>query len=164
MSKAEAIMREYNVDNRSIISQDPWPIMHTSLQYFCCQSASDKKKIVEVLHSYKWEPFNLTYASTACNIASDGVISLYSVVDLPGQLLLWGLVGKLEELIEQAGVTLTVKRKELFHSTLGQVTAEYPTDQVVQLLNQELKQGYNPMFPVQVKWYFMGDQVFVAQL
>jgi len=128
---------------------------------FCCYSLTEKMRIFEIIRGIQWKPFNLTFSKVQCNIAQSKVVSLYALADEKGQETMRNLALTIENRIKHAGIPINHPRKQVFHSTLGQVWPDYPADQVVKKLN-ETYTVFNPTVPINVTWFFCENNIFKA--
>ena len=158
MGAAEDYMKQFS----GVRSTDPLTGLHTTLNYFCCHTTEEKAIIIEVLQKLKWQSFGLTYRGAGCNKgANETWASLWSQADDGSQNLLWSLVHQIEAAVEAAGVRINHPRVQGFHSTLGQVTLDFPIDAVVQTLNE--RYPFNSQ-PIEVKWFGDRREVILCKL
>jgi len=91
-------------DSQNVISLERLFGLHTSLNYFCCHSQSEKETIVQVLRKFQWTPKILTYDVFGCNLDHDGVtIYLHAQPNSVGQRTLFTMIREIEQAIENAG-------------------------------------------------------------
>ena len=69
-AEEKAKKAEEYLKTRGIITRldNPFFGLHTSMYYFCCHAKEEKKTITSALHDMKWEPFDISYDSFACNL------------------------------------------------------------------------------------------------
>jgi 2'-5' RNA ligase len=145
-------------DSQNVISLERLFGLHTSLNYFCCHSQSEKETIVQVLRKFQWTPKILTYDVFGCNLDHDGVtIYLHAQPNSVGQRTLFTMIREIEQAIENAGVPLINKRHQSFHCTLARVNHNYPVDDIVKKINGTIDFG-----TVTFNWFILDGHIFYA--
>jgi hypothetical protein len=108
-----------------------------------------EKELFEVgnlLLEYPWPALNVTFDKAVCNLdpLDPAKISIVSFADDDSQRRMSELAIKVEEYLISKGVKLEYRRKdqEPFHSTMAQVSLDYPVDDVLAYINKKIKK-YN---------------------
>jgi 2'-5' RNA ligase len=161
-AKAVNILRSYP----GVISDDYY-VPHLTIQYLCCYTPMQWTRIIEAVNAVQWAPFNLTFQKVICNNGGDGfksLISLIIVLDQKSQTLLGNFVDRLERAIKAAGIPIHRPRteQELFHSTLGVVTGDYPVAKVMDQINTAIKVWNTVPMMVDSFWSFLPPWQFHA--
>merc|ERR1712217_380622 len=109
---------------------NPWSGLHTSLEYFCCYTASQKSLIKAALSNMTWYSFDVRYDTVGCNLDHNNqTIYLHGMPS--NQSAFFSFAHGIEHAVRAAGVPINHPRKSLFHMTLARVGYDYPVDSAV---------------------------------
>ena len=127
MAKATSIMRKHG--NYS----DGGLHLHLHLQYLCCQTADDVRKIAEVYRTFQFPRLNISFDRAVCRTDfDDGAAGMHAslivLLDQDSNSRLQTFVAGIEDAIAAAGVNLTIRRRQQqpFHAMLGSVHTPRP--------------------------------------
>lgn len=121
----------------------------------------EKETIKRVMATMPWSEFSVGYASATCNVgANESYASVIVAADPPTQQTLFAFVRRIEAAVEAAGVKINHPRVQEFHSTLGQVTLDYPIDDVIAELNRRFP-SFTPEQPIEVQFILGPDSEFI---
>jgi len=135
--------------------------LHTSVNYFCCLTQEQLKKLADVLEAVNWSAFNISFDVAACNTNGDpwnlGGISFVVFLDLASQKAMGQLASAVEAAALAAGIPIyrTRQEQEPQHSTLGTVDLQYPVDSVVSTINSKIP-VWSPQ-PISIDFFVLPD-------
>lgn len=137
VDKSQHLMRQ--VDDKDVIEYRPLVFLHTTLNYFCCHTANEKRQIIEILHNQTWMPVNITYNATSCNLDHDNVtIYMLALLSNSSQDFLFNFVHHIENDMKTHAIPVNNPRKQPFHLTLALVNHSFPVDKVVKQLHHDI--------------------------
>eukprot|EP00761_Pharyngomonas_kirbyi_P013925 gb/GECH01013955.1/.p1 GENE.gb/GECH01013955.1/~~gb/GECH01013955.1/.p1 ORF type:complete len:432 (+),score=80.40 gb/GECH01013955.1/:1-1296(+) len=138
----------------------PQVAMHISLNYFCCHTKEEKKKMISIMKNVEWEPIQVRMTDFGCNVNDDeSTVYLHTLPDEPSQQKLNRLMKQFETAIESAGIDINFDRTQAFHTSVAWVSPSFPTDDVIQKINRKI-----PEFgTVELCWVLMFPHVLVAK-
>ena len=115
-------------------SVDRLTALHTSLFYFCCHTAAEKRGIKSALKGMRWSSIPISYDTSGCNLDHDNA-TIYIHGMPSNQTALFSFAAQIEDTVRAAGFPINHPRKSLFHMTLARVGwDDYPVDDVVAAL------------------------------
>jgi hypothetical protein len=153
MDKAMDIMNQF----WGVYYTDYGPLLHMSLNYFCCYTDEELIRIAGIIADMEWRPLNVTFRNVTCNWdeTEPDVVALLVLADDESQKELAAFVDRIEKQMIAQGIPVTYPRisQEPFHSTLGQVSLLYDSDNMVTLLNKVIPVWNSE--PIAITWFIM---------